>query len=716
MASAGSGKFGLTLLLGVVLAACGGSERPAAAGRPVIVPPTTKVTDATTRTALTAYDASTGTMRFGQSTPVLANLKLDDVLVSEPSDAAPNGYLRKVKAIRSEGTEVVIETSQANLTDAVSQGDLIAQKDLEPEDLGEVKTLVPGLTIRSGRLGAIDVGDGYRFQAKFDETLLDVGEGDVSVKVRVNGEVYFNAGYNIGIGIDNIAPTKGRFIPKVDRFEAWMGFDQAVQLRVSGQAHAAIVKEKKVAEIPFKPACFAFGPIPVCVVPTVYLFVGGSGEVSLSFDYAVTQKAQAKIGAKWDDNDGWSQIKPTPDFSAGLDQKFDVGAELNLKAWAKTEAALKIWDVAGPTIGAKLGLEVDAKFRRNPFWIARAQLEAYYGFIVDLPIIGRLTESSSSLYSLSKDVATSPNASPVILVKKPFARVDLGQPLNLTFLFSNDECIFSVYCVFDPEDGVPAYTLTSDVDGPLAASYYTFSTAGVRQVTIGARDSQGATATGKFTVEVVNTPPVVFGSLGSDTVQQTVPFFIGASTSDPNSKLGCSALTWSAQAPDTVEPANISADVCYGRAVFNVKGSRTVTLTAQDPQGAVSTPRTFTVWVTDPPPNPPPNPVQPLSVRGFSADTHEVIDVPDNGKASGPFTFSISATDPDGVTYIFSARCPECPDLALQNWREIGRNTTGSLEYNPPQSGTWNFAVIFTDGFSTPSFGRTVQVVPVPPH
>ena len=63
-------------------------------------------------------------MRFTTSTPILDKLAVGDVFVGEPSSAAPAGYLRKVNKISKEGAEVILETSQAKLTDAIHQGTL----------------------------------------------------------------------------------------------------------------------------------------------------------------------------------------------------------------------------------------------------------------------------------------------------------------------------------------------------------------------------------------------------------------------------------------------------------------------------------------------------------------------------------------------------------------------------------------------------------------
>ena len=74
----------------------------------------------------------------------------------------------------------------------------------------------------------------------------------------------------------------------------------------------------------FAPKCFSIGPVPVCVVPTLYIFVGASGEVSLSFDYSAVQTSYAKIGTKWTNKDGWKKLEPTPRYDATFDQNFVV--------------------------------------------------------------------------------------------------------------------------------------------------------------------------------------------------------------------------------------------------------------------------------------------------------------------------------------------------------------------------------------------------------
>ncbi|GIW38681.1 MAG: hypothetical protein KatS3mg075_162 [Meiothermus sp.] len=586
----------VVLILG--LPACSGTP-PDPRAREAIIPATTKVSDPSTRDALTLYDPETGILRFSTSTPLLDSLKIDNVLVSEPSSAAPYGYLRKIKAIRREGAQVVLETVQANLTDAIHQGWLEAADDLEASDLASAMALVEGLSVGVVQPTA-NVGDGFRFEARFDETVLDINEGDVRVKVRVNGVFYFNAGYNIAVGI------KPRFgIPPayVDHFEAWIGFEQRAQLQVSGEANAQVNKEKKVAEYRFKPLCFAIGPVPVCVVPTVYIFVGATGEVNLRFSYNAVQTAQAKMGARWTDSRGWEEIEPTPAFNTSFDQNFDINAGLKTRAYTKAEGALMLYGIAGPTIGAQMSIELDVAVPRDPFWILRGSLRAYYSFIVDIPVIGRVAEHSGTLYEIGREFGRSPAPPPTITIRTSPATVQLRVETDLAQFFR----------VAHPLGNVDL-TVTSNLDGTLYSGSWstdpnslfgpelkrTFNTVGSRTLTLIARYVNSQTSS-SLVLDVVNTPPTLNLQYGGDPRQgQIYPITVLITDpNEPDTTRLCGSTQWSVEAPDTLS----ATTGCSVSVTFGTTGARQIRVTARDSEGATTT-RTLTLDVLPPPANP----------------------------------------------------------------------------------------------------------------
>jgi len=222
-----------------LLTAC--SQGPAAPAGQVdppaetaIIPDTTKVADAATRAALTAYDAGSGVLTFAQGTPALASLKPGDVLVSEPSGAAPDGYLRKVTGIRQEGSQTLLDTTQANLTDAITDGDLSADFQLSGDDLLRTEGLPDGVTLTATPPGRLKpqagVGENYSFTLNFDHTFVPVQGPNATGTIRVDGGVAFNVGYGVNVGIKpcfDVPPICVR------SFQASVGFSQSSHLNIS---------------------------------------------------------------------------------------------------------------------------------------------------------------------------------------------------------------------------------------------------------------------------------------------------------------------------------------------------------------------------------------------------------------------------------------------------------------------------------------------------
>lgn len=102
-------------------------------------------------------------------------------------------------------------------------------------------------------------------------------------------------------------------------------------------------------------------------------------------------------------------------------------------------------------------------------------------------------------------------------------------------------------------------------------------------------------------------------------------------------------------------------------------------------------------------------------MKGANPVDFAVREIPENGQAYGPLSFSLLATDPDGVSYVFTAQCFDCQNPALNIQQTFASNTTGVSSFLPPQTGTWRFGARATDGLSPGvSFSRTVVSVPAP--
>ncbi len=565
--------------------------------KPAIIPETTKVTDTATQAALSAFDTTTGTMRFSQSTPVLANLKTGDVLVSEPSSVAPNGYLRKVVAVRSEGSEgseMVLETTQANLTDAVSQGTLEANGNLTSSQVKSTKVFFKGVSFSAGgarvhpRAG---VGENFNFKVSFNQVFVPLSDpdGNVTGQIAVDGTVEYNAGYGVHVGIEacfDLPPVC------VNSVQAKVGFDQQASLHISGDVQGQFGKEIKVGEQFFDPIVFFIGPVPVVIIPHVDIFLSVNGQVTATFDFKASQTAIAQLGARWTPGDGWKNIS---DFDFAVDAPAPtLMGTLKPRAGARSSISFLLYGLVGPEASLTAGLELDGQVPRNPIWIISGFLKGTLGFVVELPIIGKLAEYQTTLFDKSLEFLRSGNTSPKLELTanaKPDPNVfpagtppyvALGVPVN----FENGCGIVSgiYFNAVDLEDGCGVgVTVVSSVDGTLPKKY-TFQKEGLRTITVTARDSQGSSVVKSFSLNVINPPPVITLYNAGD-AHQGEGYSIAAIITDPNeldpNRL-CANTTWAVDAPDT----NLKPTGCVQTVTFGTTGTREVRVNTTDSNGA----------------------------------------------------------------------------------------------------------------------------------
>lgn len=243
-------------------------------------------------------------------------------------------------------------------------------------------------------------------------------------------------------------------------------------------------------------------------------------------------------------------------------------------------------------------------------------------------------------------------------------------PLNLTLTLSAE--------VRDFEDAFPCCTVTwtSNVDGALGSGHsieHTFTTLGTRIITVTATDSAGGTSTASLTLNVINNVPeaTISKPLEGDEVFRTANVVLRGRASDrnePQEQLACDRLTWTSSVAS--DPFPLTG--CEVEVAFASNGTRTLTLTATDPQGASDT-ATVNLNVVDPPPNLPPF-VQVSSPEDYAQ-------VPTNQ----PITLSGTAIDPEGatsLTYLWTVK--------LGNEAPIEVGSAPSVQWTP--SDTYDFS------------------------
>jgi hypothetical protein len=320
------------LTLAVVLVACGKQQPPP--GDKVIIPQTTKVAEPSTRAALTHFDRDSGVMRFSANTPFLQNLRPDDVLVSEPSAAAPYGYLRKVKAIRQEGGEVVLETRPARMEEAFQELEL------------RLKTTVVA-PARAQQQGGLSFP-------------LNLSGSGPDGRVDLRGSLSLAPSFDLTLDLDIVAF-------KLSELSLSFRAKETFLATLTGRGRVSFDESVTLGTISFAPIVLTLpspsGAVPVVLTPQVVIEAGLQGTVKGDFSASVNQEAgfTAGLGYKNGTFGGFSDS----DSAFAFEQPV-YAAAASVKALAGPRLEVLLYGAVGPFASAEAYVELSASAEGPP--------------------------------------------------------------------------------------------------------------------------------------------------------------------------------------------------------------------------------------------------------------------------------------------------------------------------------------------------------------
>jgi len=138
-------KFVIALsIIALVVTGCSGGGGGGSDNQEVIISPNAVVLEDDTTQGLTSVSSDNSTLTFDSSTSTLEALEQDDVIIFGVTDKTPYGLLRKVTSITQEENQVVVETTQASLEDAIEEGTIRFHSTLTPNDVRTATALVGG--------------------------------------------------------------------------------------------------------------------------------------------------------------------------------------------------------------------------------------------------------------------------------------------------------------------------------------------------------------------------------------------------------------------------------------------------------------------------------------------------------------------------------------------------------------------------------------------
>jgi hypothetical protein len=567
--------------------------------------------------------------------------------------------------------------------------------------------------------GALDIGDAYTFHETFDITLDGSDSlGGVSGQgtVRIQGEMNFNAGWNVGFGVEGCFPDNPPFFTCVDRFEAHLGMDASSKVKVTGDFDGQIEKEYVLSTHYFKPIVFFIGPIPVVLVPIVKAVVGATGNAHLEFSFDADASTRMDFGAKWTDpDDGGSSWQDINDVQEPRGTGHgDLQASMELRAYAKMDAKLLLYGILGPGLAGRIGVGAIVKYPGTPLWTAFAHARGEINFAVDLGGIIKLSEHIAPLKEFTFEVDHAENQRPDCGVGRDPIPVELGvetflgprgvEPLSPGFF----DCS-------DPEGGALTYT-TATSGGPANSVSERFDTPGAHDLLVTVTDEAGLTRELTLRIEVNNAAPFLETATATSSVPASTQYFVTAAAWDIEDRgfVPCTSITWTVTG-GTFAPAG-DKRACTIVIVFDQVGSQTVKAVAVDKNNKPSETE-LTVDVTAPPSNSAPvidpgsffvNAAEgPVNVCvGSPTDPTSTCDPKYNcidgsncrvpygailfngavGTYRGPLTFGLSASDPNGDAVTVTWLCK-----AGETSYPVTANGDGTFTCDP-----------FTDSYTVP--------------
>lgn len=479
---------GLVSVFAIALVAC--NTTPATPSeRPVLIPATTKTLDEPARNALKSVQDD-GTMRFdtgrfdaGSTTP---DLKVGDVVVSDVSKATPNGLLRKVKAVRQEGDELVVETQNAKLVDAIHSGHAKIQQTLEFGTAVEIKTF--------GRV---------RAQEKRLEVDTDFGTNGL---IHASGRIVIDPilGMDMDISCNTKLAGACAEIPDLN-MSASIGVNETMNLTFTGKATPGFDKQVQLASYTFPPIKFTIGPVPIIIVPRLILYLRSNGKLSARFETRTDQNLNLVAGFKLNSDTGFSDTSQRGGTFDTDQPSFDGTAEVKTSLGMRFE--LLFWGVLGPYGSLEAGPRFEADIAgvgpEKRLWKLEKCVNLNIGVRIDILIYENAWEKQ--LYSACDFVRQQNNHAPRVLIQ---------QPNTVTQIFATVATTLRPE-VFDDDGGIQACQWSSSLSTDVMPSnaceqtIFAFSTTGKRTLTLKATDPAGATASSSVDVTVQVTPQIL---------------------------------------------------------------------------------------------------------------------------------------------------------------------------------------------------------------
>lgn len=391
-----------------------------------IIPETTKVLQDTTTQQLTSISLDGNTYTFSSMTSDLQALKPGDVITGGISPITPGGFLRKVTSISTKNGQVIINTTQAVLDEAIQQGEVNLTESLSPGEIAS-NTLVDGVALGQPQInGSLD-----QFNLAMQNVVLydhDGNPGTTNDQIVANGSITFEPSFNFSMKIQDF---------QLYHLSSSSTVKATTNLKVSSNQEVDTLSvEKEIAGFQFNPIMVQVGPMPVWITPILSVVVGANGSIHVGVSTEATITSTMTTGAQYA-NGSWAPIFTNTASSQYKMPTLSTG--MGLKSFAGPQLSLLIDGVVGPYGVLEAYSKLNADPLTSPWWTLSGGLTSKAGVKVEI-ISHVVTEYQTPPLGKEWIITQAGMNQPPNLLTNPFPEDKAtGQLLDTTLSWSGDD-------------------------------------------------------------------------------------------------------------------------------------------------------------------------------------------------------------------------------------------------------------------------------------
>ena len=328
----------ISIFVALGIVGCGGGNNGGGVTAPTpistpngdtIVKPNVRVLPTSGTGSIVALTSSTITLSGSSST-----LTTGAIVVS----GAGEGLLRRVISTSANGSNTVVQTGSATLSDVFQRADIKFDRSFAPISGQSLVNALPGVTLIPSNTAAQSRSSSVSAVAE-EGSSFSLGLKDVKVAgIQLNGQVSVGGGHGFECKIDQGQVQMLRFVPHVTA-----KLDATAQI-----AGRETQGRQRLGTLVFPPEIILLGPVPVVIVPTLDLFIFGKGSVTAGYQFTVRGGRTLSAGAVYTRNQGWQTVSSFTGVPTASAEKPGFTTSLEASAGIEEQLNFKVYGIAGP--------------------------------------------------------------------------------------------------------------------------------------------------------------------------------------------------------------------------------------------------------------------------------------------------------------------------------------------------------------------------------